>query len=516
MLSERQLRELLKVFDTRYQAIVEEYIQRMGEHLRDIGRLTDTDVHRLKQLKRMNANVEAIKKKIAQAAAASVEDIEQVFRHIAESNLDFANTMFAETHTPGVKVSPIKTLSSPMERILKAQLRITAQTMANLSQTTILSDGYKAAVDVAVQTVQSGLTDYNSAIRRALKEACRDGLMIESPKGPRAEYFSGHRRRLDTAVRQNVLDGMRALNQDTLDQLGKEFGADGVEISAHMLCAADHLPYQGLQFSNKEFERIQNTIERPFGMWNCKHTMHPILLGISEPSHTKEELEMYRNYSKEAVTIDDVTMSRYEWSQQQRRIETAVREQKHIAVGAKASGDDVARREAQRNINRLQTQYAKISDAAGLTPEKERMAVAGFRKVKTADELKNPAKYGIITEEERKTEAIRQKIKSGIVNKTVNHEKQNRHIKTSELYDGMRSYISGDLQDAQALVDKYHGTGDILFDRKGEWKNKELVLADADIGVDVDPKSGDGTPTNRFVIHYSKTGAHIVPTSRKE
>ncbi|MBQ7824724.1 MAG: hypothetical protein IJ337_00015 [Clostridia bacterium] len=379
MLSERQLRELLKVFDARYQAIVEEYLQRMGEHLRDIGRLTDTDVHRLKQLKRMNANVEAIKKKIAKAAAASVEDVERVFRHIAESNLDFANTMFAETHSPGVKASPIKTLSSPMERILKAQLRITAQTMANLSQTTIVSDGYKAAVDVAVQTVQSGLTDYNSAIRRALKEASAEGL--------RVQYQSGHTRRLDTAVRQNVLDGMRALNQDTLDQLGKEFGADGVEISAHMLCATDHLPYQGLQISKKEFERIQNTLERPFGMWNCKHTMYPILLGISPPSHTKEELEMYRNYSQEAVTIDSVTMSRYEWSQQQRRIETAVREQKHIAVGAKAAGDDVARREAQRNINRLQTQYAKISDAAGLTPEKERMVVAGFRKVKTAEEL---------------------------------------------------------------------------------------------------------------------------------
>lgn len=391
MLSERQLRELLKVFNARFQAVVEEYLTLMGEHLRDIGRLTETDVHRLKQLKRMNANVEAIKKKIAQAAAASVEDVEKVFQAVAESNLDFANAMFAESHDPGVKVSPIKTLSSPMERILKAQLRITAQSMANLSQTTILSDGYKAAVDVAVQTVQSGLTDYSSAIRRALKEAAAEGL--------RVQYQSGLTRRLDTAVRQNILDGVRALNHDTLNQLGKEFGSDGVEISAHMLCATDHLPYQGLQFSNKEFDRIQNTLDRPFGMWNCKHTMYPILLGISEPSHTREELEMYRNYSQEAVTIDDVTMSRYEWSQQQRRIETAVREQKNIANGAKAAGDSVLRREAQRNINRLQAQYAKISDAAGLTPEKERMAVAGFRKVKTADELKKPVKDATISKD---------------------------------------------------------------------------------------------------------------------
>lgn len=388
MLSERQLQRLLKVFEARFQNLVDEYITRMGEHLRDIGKLTETDVHRLKQLKRMNANVEVIKKKIAKAAAASVEDVEKVFRAVAESNVDFANAMFAEDHTPEVKESRIKTLSTPLERILKAQLRITAQSMMNLSQTTVLSDGYRAAVDVAVQAVQSGLTDYNSAIRRALKEASAEGL--------RVQYQSGYTRRLDTAVRQNILDGVRALNQDSLNQLGKEFGANGIEISAHMLCATDHLPYQGLQFSAREFERIQNTLERPFGMWNCKHTMYPILLGFSPPSHTKEELEMYRNYSQEAVTIDGVTMSRYEWSQQQRRIETAVREQKYIAVGAKAAGDPVARRGAQAAINRLQTQYAKISDAAGLTPEKERMAVAGFRKVKTAEELKKNTKDDII------------------------------------------------------------------------------------------------------------------------
>lgn len=508
MLSERQLEQLLKVFEQRMQGVVDQYLAHMGEHLREIGTLTATDVHRLKQLKRVNANAESIKREIAKAAQASVEDIEQVFRAVAESDTAFAQAMFGEDHAPEVKASRIKTLSSPLERMLKAQLRITAQEMANLSQTTILSDAYKAAVDVAVQTVQSGVTDYRSAVRKALKEAAGEGL--------RVQYASGYTRRLDTAVRQNVLDGVRALNNDVLRQLGKEYGADGVEISAHALCAEDHLPYQGLQFSDKEFDRLQNLLDRPFGMWNCKHTIFPIIVGVSQPAYTAEELQSFRANSREEITIDGVTMTRYEWSQQQRRIETAVREQKNIANAAKAAGDPVLRREAQRNINHLSARYAKISDAAGLRAQPERMATAGFRRVKTVDELKSPAEYGIITEEERKVESIRQMIKSGSVNKTVNPEKQNRHIKTSELYDGKRSYIYGDLNDAQNLVDKYHSTGEILFDRNGKWKNKELVLTEIDIGVDVDPKSHEGTPTNRFIIHYSKTGTHIVPTSRKE
>ena len=215
------------------------------------------------------------------------------------------------------------------------------------------------------------------------------GLRVQYPR-------SGMTRRLDSAVRQNVLDGVRALNNDILRQLGNEYGADGVEISAHALCAADHLPYQGRQFSNREFQDVQNRLDRPFGMWNCKHTVFPIILGVSEPAHTEEELAAYRRNSSEAVEIGGRTMTRYEWTQEQRRIETAVRYQKDIAIAAKASGDDFARREAQARINDLQARYARISEAAGLTEQPERMAVAGFRRVKTVAELKNPPKSGMI------------------------------------------------------------------------------------------------------------------------
>ena len=92
-------------------------------------------------------------------------------------------------------------------------------------------------------------------------------------------------------------------------------GPDGVEISAHMLCAEDHLPYQGRQFSLEEFERLNQTLRRPIakGIWNCSHVAEPIVLGISEPAYTEEELAEYRRSSLEQVTIDGKTRSRYQW-----------------------------------------------------------------------------------------------------------------------------------------------------------------------------------------------------------
>ncbi len=241
---------------------------------------------------------------------------------------------------------------------------------------------YRDAVDVAITSVQAGVTDYNSAIRRTMKAAAQDGLRVKYPN-------SGLTRRLDSAVRQNVLDGVRAVNNDVLRQLGNEYGADGVEISAHALCAADHLPYQGLQFSNREFEELQNTLDRPFGMWNCKHTVFPIILGVSVPAHDADELRMYRENSNAEIEIDGRKMTRYEWTQEQRRVETAVRAQKDIAIAARASGDDFARREAQARINALQDHYDRISKAAGLDAQRDRMSVSGFRAVKTSKSTQN-------------------------------------------------------------------------------------------------------------------------------
>ena len=342
-------------------------------------------------MKHVGLNAKRIKREIAKAASMSVADLDRVFRAVAESDARFAEQWFATDYAPAIKGLP--KLSKPIERLLKAQLRITAQAFKNLSQTTIETQRYRKAVDEAISAVQSGVTDYNSAIRRAMKTAAQDGLRVRYPN-------SGMTRRLDSAIRQNVLDGVRAINNDVLRQLGNEYGADGIEISAHALCATDHLPYQGLQFSNRDFEELQNSLGRPFGAWNCKHTMFPVILGVSVPAHDADELRMYRENSAAEIEIDGRTMSRYEWSQEQRRIETAVRAQKDIAIAAKASGDDVARREAQSKINALQQKYEKVSKAAGLDMQRDRMRVAGFRRVKTVDQLKNPAKSGIISSDD--------------------------------------------------------------------------------------------------------------------
>ena len=109
---------------------------------------------------------------------------------------------------------------------------------------------------------------------------------------------------------------------------------------------------------------------------------------------------------------------------------------------------------------------------------------------------------------------IREHIKSDATVKTINTDKQERHILNSGQYIQGRSYLFDGI-DAQSLVDKYHGTGNIEVSISGTWKNKETVTVDEDIGEVIDPITGERAVTNRITIHYSKTGAHVVPTGRR-
>lgn len=479
MLSERQLEALLKVYQDRMQEVTAHHLTRMGEHLRSMGRLSASDINRLVEMKRVNINMEKAKREIAKAAQLSIQDVEEAFTAAAESDSRFAVQVFASDHSPAIKANPA------LERILKAQAKITRQEMKNLSQTTLLSEGYKNAVDVAVQTVQAGITDYNSAIRRAMKAAAMEGLRVQYPN-------SGTTRRLDSAIRMNVLDGVRAINQDVMRQVGKEFGADGIELSAHAICAEDHLPYQGTQMSVKEFERLQNRLDRPFGMWNCRHNWFPIIMGITPPTYTQEELDDFKTVSREEITIDGRTKTRYEWTQEQRRVETAVRYQKDIAIAAKASGDDYLRRETQRNINSLTSYYAKISNAAGLYQKTERMAVSGFRKVKTAEELKKRTEYGTM-----KSYSVMMAER-----KVITKSDTNRKLP-----------IKGD---PDSISDFLNEAGDAVLQRRiYDFEGKAAVDFDA---INHDMPKFHSTGAHKHIFDYSKKNPHgpAIPISDEE
>lgn len=126
----------------------------------------------------------------------------------------------------------------------------------------------------------------------------------------------------------SVRHGKRAehrLNGEMMEETGQRFGADGVEISAHGLCALDHVDIQGRQYRKAEWDRINGGLKCPLGTLNCHHYAIPIIYGVSRPMYSRKELAEINRRSKETVEWKGREMTRYQASQKQRQLEMAIR-----------------------------------------------------------------------------------------------------------------------------------------------------------------------------------------------
>lgn len=365
MLSDEKIEAAIEVFQLRVDRVKEKYLRMVGEHIAKIGKISSTDLQLIEQLRKMDVNLQAIEQELAAVLRRNVADVREMLKSAAMSVYGDAGRFYDQASFAD---------NVTMRSILAGQIAVTDGALLNLSRTKLTSTAYRKAVDDAVTAVQSGVTTYTKAIESALREVADDGL--------RVRYPSDVTRRVDTAMRQNILDGVRSINQRIANAVGQEFGADGVEISAHLDCAEDHIEIQGKQYTNAEFEQLQSTLARPIGTLGCKHFPFPIIIGISEPSRTAEELENVNRSSTEKVTIDKTTKTRYNWTQEQRRIETAVRYQKDAQIIAKAAGANDMARAAEAKIKALRAEYRKISKAADIPTQYDRMRVAGYVPVK--------------------------------------------------------------------------------------------------------------------------------------
>lgn len=370
--------EIIRIF----QEINIDIIIVICNRINTIGNLSRSDIIKLTNaVQFLGADMDKIESLISDLTKKSEGQIKQIFEKAAKANDDFAKVFYEARGLTSVSYETDNVLKNMADFIAEQ----TNYTFKNLSNTTLyfkvengqlitISEMYKRAVDKAIYEVQSGTVDFNTAMRKTVRQL-GDGLYV---------YESGRKQRLDTAARMNILDGVRKLNQEYLNYHGKKFGADGVELSAHAISAPDHAPVQGHQFSNAEFAKMQNGescidvngvvydgFPRPIGEWNCKHITFPIVIGITSPAYSEKQLAEMQKNSKE----------KYDLTQKQRNYELNLRKLKSLRVSQSAAGDTVQARETQMKINKLQAEYKRFCITNNLTYQPNRGSVPGYKRM---------------------------------------------------------------------------------------------------------------------------------------
>lgn len=375
-------------FYSRFEVLNSEILQEFGKTISKFEGLSVSEAHKLAQQMKNGREIDKIMEDLEKASQLSRKDLEELLEIAAEENIEFANVYYEAKGMDKVSYKD----SKQFQNIVKSVEKTTQGVFLNLSSTTAIKllkdngegylkgirEAYEDVIDRCVLAVATGQTNYQKAMYDTIKQLSSSGVKkIYYNNEGKQEYA----RRLDSSVRMNILDGVRQVNIGVQEQVGKEFGADGVEVSHHVNCAPDHIHIDGQQFSKKKFEKINNNLTRPVASMNCRHFVFSIVLGVSSPLYTKKQLEQDRKKNEKGFEYEGKKYTLYEGEQLQRKIELAVRQQKDLQIIAKASNDKDTISKTQNNITQLTQKYKELSKISGLPTKMDRMRVVGYQRV---------------------------------------------------------------------------------------------------------------------------------------
>ena len=383
MLNETTLELLSERLVNRIEGANSYILRLIGEQIARIGGMTPTNANRLVHMLKYGGHYDKIASELARISNLNLQEIYVIFEEVAKSDYRFAKQFYDYKDMKYIPYEENYSLQT-MVRDLATQ---TATDYLNLSNTlgyrkivdgkvvySSLRDTYLNTIDEAVLSLNQGTATYQEMMKNTIKELGSSGIRT-------VNYESGYSRRLDSSVRMNIMDGMRNLHNEMQKVIAEEVGTDGIEISVHENPAEDHKDIQGKQFTNAEFEKLNSELTRPISTMNCYHYIFNIIMGVSEPRYSQEELDKINEDNEKGFELDGKHYTNYEGTQLQRRIETEIRKNKDIHIIAKASGNNELIAESQIKIRQLSKKYKELSDVSGLPTKMERLQVEGFKRV---------------------------------------------------------------------------------------------------------------------------------------
>lgn len=362
-------------------------------------------------------------------------------------------------------------------------------------------DIYRQTVNKVQLAMATGETTLTKAIDMAVQDFLDKGInCIVYKDGRRVNIVDYVRMALRTTAQRAALQGKA--------KQFAELGWDTVMVSQYSMCSATCEPYQGKAYIDDVFTVWHGEVNGDYGKSNyCGKWFMLLSVAISNGlfhPNCRHDLSQYIDgLTKIPEPLDSEKLKeRRKLEEKQRRLENKIRKYNRYVNGCADPRNVQAykkkRKEAKAELMSLINANPKI-----LKYNEDIVKYYDGEAPKGSLDNYNPR--GIIEEE----------IKNGSVILEINHEKQARHLLGEGYIEG-RSYFTVSEDELTRIIKEKYGTGTLQFNYDtNDWKHKEVIEIDKDIGICIDRK-GNKSPTNRFTVHYSKTGVHLVPTKKKE
>ena len=381
-----------KIWREAERRIMEDVIRR----IKKTGEITSTADYQINRLIEMGKSREEVERIIKEALGATWAEMFEMYDKVAEWEYVRNREIYEQVNDDFLTPEDNKWL----QQLTEATKKQTKNELVNMAQSygfsillagkrvfTPFAEYYQKYVDTAIQDVVTGGTDYNSAIRKVVTQMTNSGLRF-------VDYASGHTNRADVAARRAVITGVNQITAQVSEHNAEKLDTEYFEVSWHPCARPDHQTWQGRVFSKKELGTVcgYGTVTGLCGA-NCRHTFHPFIPGVSERLYPDDWLEEQNKREAQTKEWNGKQLNAYEQTQQQRKMETAMRAQRQkirLLEEAGADKDDIMLEKAkyQGQLN----EYKQFSKKMGLVEQRERIYQDGLGKVATNTKQQN-ARY---------------------------------------------------------------------------------------------------------------------------
>lgn len=372
--------DLLGLYSKLDETITRDIVRRLVK----TGGVSATAGWQIQRLQESGVLLDDIIRRVAQLSEASDQHVRALFEDAGVQAVEIDRGIY---QAAGLSPPPLRQSLGAMQ-ILQAGVQKTAGHLRNLSMTTAIAtqQAYINVVTLAEMQAESGAFDYVTAIRNAVRTAAESGAEVLYP--------TGHRDKLDVAIRRATLTGVSQTAAQISERYADDMGCDLVETTAHPGARPEHQVWQGQVFSRSgkhpDYPDFIETTGYGTGEglcgWNCRHSFFPFFEGLSASAYPREKLQEYEN---QTVQYNGETIKYYDATQMQRAAERQIRATKRELAGYDA-GFKAADSEHLRNaLNeqfqaaavKLQRQKSQLDDFLGQTGmlrQDEREQVLGF------------------------------------------------------------------------------------------------------------------------------------------
>lgn len=361
--------------------IMEDIVERLSVN-KDISRTADWEISRLYEL---GVAKEVIKRYIKRTLKLTTDEIDGIYSDILAEDYARYEPIYQQqgkSFIPYRENKQLQQLISGIKKQTNGEFQNITQSLGfavkqpdGTTKFKPIAKYYQDTLDNAAMGMLSGVYDYNTMIKKAVKEMTDSGLRT-------VDYASGWSNRVDVAARRALMTGFNQVVAKITEDNAVQLATNHFEVTYHRGARPTHQLWQGRVYTMEQLIEIcgYGKVDGLKGA-NCYHDFHLFFVGISKRIYTDEELDRMNaeeNTPKKYGGKKEYTT--YEALQRQRRLETKLRAQRQkikLLEQGGANADDIIAEKAKYFAT--SDEYAKFSKAMDLPQQRERVNVDGLK-----------------------------------------------------------------------------------------------------------------------------------------